>query len=362
MEKEKYYNPKRLLSYQDCVVLMSVGARGIGKTFGIKSLMINEYIKKGKQSVYMRRNDTDLKNMDTFMDDIASVFPYYEFRKTSNTIDIKHVDAEEWETFIYLMALTTVKRFKGPNFPKVAYVVFDEFIIDDRDKRSQRYLPNELECFADLVETVSRTRDVKIIMLSNALSTNNPYFIQFDIESPKPGTITKKIIKEKIEIDGEIFTVDFRMAIELPNSSEYAKEKINTPSGKLSVVLGTASSSINNEFYLDDNAFIQPELTKHKKTFIFNLKYNGIYYGVYRINEAGTTKYLICGYGQNTSNRTICCQVSDMDDKATFIKNKSMCMYTQTLDRFFNNSMIYYDCSKTKSQTHKMFLKWGIIR
>lgn len=57
-------------------------------------------------------------------------------------------------------------------------IIFDEFIID---KGVYKYLPNEVEYFLDLYETISRLRDVKDLFLCTITQTN-PYFIYFDIE------------------------------------------------------------------------------------------------------------------------------------------------------------------------------------
>ena len=52
---EKYYNPHRLLSFEDIWLYLLVGGRGIGKTTGIMSTCLDDFFKNGYEFVYTRR-------------------------------------------------------------------------------------------------------------------------------------------------------------------------------------------------------------------------------------------------------------------------------------------------------------------
>lgn len=61
------------------------------------------------------------------------------------------------------MTLSTAQDLKSTNFSNVTNLIFDEFIIEEGQKKF--YLNNEVEVFLNLVETIARLRDIKIFML-----------------------------------------------------------------------------------------------------------------------------------------------------------------------------------------------------
>lgn len=80
------------------------------------------------------------------------------------------------------MTLSTAQDLKSSNFNKVKNLIFDEFMIEEGQKKY--YLKNEVEIFLNLVETIARLRDVRIFLLGNAVSVTNPYFLYFDLSLP----------------------------------------------------------------------------------------------------------------------------------------------------------------------------------
>ena len=85
MNKEMYYNPSKLLSYNAFLSLV-IGERGVGKTYGFKKFCINHYIKKKKKFAWLRRFGTDLgetfgdpKEPDKFFKGIKTEFPKHDF-------------------------------------------------------------------------------------------------------------------------------------------------------------------------------------------------------------------------------------------------------------------------------------------
>lgn len=101
------------------------------------------------------------------------------------------------------MTLATAQDLKSTNFSKVKTIIFDEFIIENGQKKY--YLKNEVFVFLNLIETISRLRDVRIFMLANSASSTNPYFLYFDLELPynndirtfKDGTILLQYMKNE---------------------------------------------------------------------------------------------------------------------------------------------------------------------
>ncbi len=176
-----YYSFDRVLSH-NAVYNFVVGARGLGKTYGAKKKVISDYINKGWQFIYVRRYSTELKTRITFFADIAHEFPDYGFRVSGWEAQITrtpNADKPKWETFGYFVPLSSSQSMKSVAFPKVRWVIFDEFIIE---KGAIHYLPEEANIFNNFFSTVDRYKDkTRVLFLANALTIMNPYFLEYSI-------------------------------------------------------------------------------------------------------------------------------------------------------------------------------------
>lgn len=184
MSELPYYSFDRLLSYGG-TINMAVGARGLGKTYGAKRLIIRNAVRKDEEFVYVRRFKTELKHVSTFFNDIAAEFPDYEFRVAGRVASYRRRGDEDaaWTTMGYFIALSSAATLKSVSYPKVTTMVFDEFIIETG---SRRYLPGEVDTFLDLYSTIDRNQDrVRVLMLSNAVRSVNPYFVEWRLSPGK---------------------------------------------------------------------------------------------------------------------------------------------------------------------------------
>lgn len=169
-----YWDINKSLSY-NALFNFIIGARGVGKSYGAKKLAIQNFLKKGKQFVYVRRYKEELKKINKFFDDIKGEFPEHEFKVSPPNFIIDNKIAGT------AIPLSTAKIEKSTPYPNVTFIIFDEFILD---KGYHHYLPDEVTNFLELYSTVSRSRDVIVYFLSNALSITNPYFIYFNLSLP----------------------------------------------------------------------------------------------------------------------------------------------------------------------------------
>lgn len=254
-----YWNISKSLSY-NALFNFIVGNRGGGKTFGAKRQVINNYIKKGEQFVYLRRYKTELKKIKTFFEDIANYFPENELKVKGREF---YIDGKKAG---YAMPLSTAKIEKSVSFPKVTMIIFDEFILDNG---TYHYLADEVTTFLEFYETIARTRDVKVYFLSNALTITNPYFLYFNVRVPYNTTISCK---------NDIL-------IELVQNADFIAAKKLTRFGKLIDGTEYGKYAIENSFLRDNKTFIE------KKTgncdYIFAFIYNGVTYGVWRSFKEG---------------------------------------------------------------------------
>lgn len=176
-DSDGWVNWNYILS-QDASFISVVGARGVGKTYGIFKKLIEE----GKKFIYLRRLKSQLDqcsrlegnpfkkiNDDLGMD--IKPFPsggIVSFRKSDKAGDLVAVG----------VALSVVANVRGIDFSDYDYIVFDEFIASI----GERPIKNEFTAFLNFYETVNRNRElhgqkaVKCIMLGNANTLINPYF------------------------------------------------------------------------------------------------------------------------------------------------------------------------------------------
>lgn len=143
-------------------------------------MVVNKFLKKGEEFAYIRRYKPEIaKAVPKFFD---SVNTNGEFQGHS-LIAKGNKFYCDGECFGYAMTLATAQDLKGTSFSKVTTILFDEFLIEEGQKKY--YLKNEVETFLGLVETLARMRDIRIFMLANPGNIyTNPYFLYFDLSVP----------------------------------------------------------------------------------------------------------------------------------------------------------------------------------
>lgn len=258
-----FYSGSRTLTH-NCLFNFVVGPRGDGKTYWSKKWAITDFIKNEAQFIYVRRYAKESKkSVKTFFDDIRHEFPEHELRVVGNEFIIDDMVAG------YCIVLSTAKIEKSVSYPFVNKIIFDEFLIE---KGHYKYLPDEVGSFLNLYETVARPGtghcDVTVFFLANAITWTNPYFLYFSIKQPKKADNNGKMIWK----NGEIL-------VELISDESFINAKKKTRFG--SIIDGTAYGdfSINNQFLLDDNTFIEKKSPNAK--YYFTFKYKGNSFGVW---------------------------------------------------------------------------------
>lgn len=247
-----------MLSY-DRILNFVTGARGIGKSYGLKKYVINRFLKHGEQFIYVRRYKPELKKLKNWFDDISPEFPGVEFKVKGREFYINGKLAG-WG-----IPLSSWQNEKSNAYPNVCTILFDEFI---REKDGVGYLPNEVASLLNLMDTTFRNREnVRVICLSNAVTIINPYFIYFNLI---PNTKRR-------------FNAYQNCLIEIPDSSDFADQRKKTKLGKLIADTEYGRMSLENEFVNDSETFIAKR-TKQSK-FVFTIIFNGVTMGVWFDSE-----------------------------------------------------------------------------
>ena len=248
-----YYDYSKVLSYNAPFTFI-VGARGLGKTYGAKRMVINAYLNHGEQFIYLRRYKTEMSARTTFFNDIAAEFPGYTFRVMGSEFQMtRDPDAKKvkWETMGYGMPLSNAQSKKSMSFEDVRTIIFDEFIIE---KGAVRYLPDEAKVFNDFYSTVDRWQDkTRVLFLANALSIMNPYFTEYHIA---PSQELKRYA------DGFIVA-------HFPDSAQFASEVRQTRFGAF--IDGTAYGdySMGNIFIDNNDALVKRKHAESEYQFTF---------------------------------------------------------------------------------------------
>ena len=233
-----WYSYNRLLSHNGFINVV-LSPRGNGKSYGAKKMIIDDFLKKGYESVYVRRTKVELdKAKKTFFNDIKKEYPNHEFKIQG---DVGLIDGE---VLVHFIPLSTSNNLKSSSYPLVSKIFFDEYIITQTSH--SRYLKNEMTLFYDLIETVFRKRtNTKVIIMSNAVSFVNPLFTDLNIE-PKPDERFQKFC-------------DNLVVLELFTDENFIKEKQETPFGRLIAHKDYGRYAISNTVLEDNNEYILPK-------------------------------------------------------------------------------------------------------
>ena len=121
-----YYDYHRILSY-NCPVNLLFGERGCGKSYGAKKYVIEQYLKKQSQFLYLRRYDNELKEIfeltqgqKEFFDDIKDEFKEHNLKAISRKFMI------DGEVFGFAKRMTEAQDLKSSVYQNVKTIIIDD--------------------------------------------------------------------------------------------------------------------------------------------------------------------------------------------------------------------------------------------
>ena len=244
---EYYYNGNNLLSY-NASISFSMGERSMGKTFFFKRKMIDDFLKKGRTSVYLRREQTQIKSVcKTLFDDVIASEPkYQELEFELSGEDNKMIYSINGEPFCVLLNLKAYNKYKGVPFLPY-YLFFDEFI-----EETGKYLKDEKQAFFSIISTVFRDReDFRILMASNSISYYCWLFEMFNI---RPDNSRRFFKSTSTNANGKK-VVDF--VLELSDGSGQRNEDVKQSRlGMLYRKAGLDDYMISNKSLTDNNEHV----------------------------------------------------------------------------------------------------------
>lgn len=272
----QHYDWNSTLAY-DADITMVCGARGIGKTYGLRLQVIRDYLKNGWRFVEVVRykNQVSLVS-EGYFDRIASngEFENVEFKTEGRLAYLstkkKPNGKPLWELCGYILPLSDEQIYKKKTFNNVKRIIFDEFILNRKDIH-HRYLEAEWEKLSNLVSTVTRERaDVKgikpkLYLLGNALDLVNPYFEQIGIT--------------KVPKRGYSWWGDKHALLHYADDSEYSEAMAKGTLAGWMLNHAGDRENVFNEFLITSGEYITDKTPNAK--FIYGMVYGGKTMGVW---------------------------------------------------------------------------------
>lgn len=355
-----YYDWHKTLSY-NADVTMVVGARGIGKTYGLRKQCIKDFLNHGWRFVEVVRYKKELSKVsDGYFDKLSldADFKDYLFRTDNRYMYIAEDpkgDTDEsgkkikpkWSVIGYFAALTEGQTEKKRTYANVRRLIFDEAILE-RSDRFHRYLPNEFVTLANLVDTASRERadtdgiQPRVYLLGNACDITNPYFMRYGV-----GTDLEFGYRW---YDRKTFLLHY------VKDDEYANEKMSgTVAGRmLSMSSGGAVASLN-EFQTVNTQFVNPKPKRAK--FSFGIVCNGREYGIWNDYSEGFV-YVTENIPNGMEGRTYTLTLAD--SRTNFLMATRLTKVMQSFQQMYWAGIVFYNDIQTKADFQEILNMFGV--
>lgn len=325
-----FYNHNQLSTFQRFLNVI-LGERGVGKTYHFTKCCIDEGLKTKKPSfVWLRRLIKDADNIKSkWWYDVEHEYPSYIFYNKGYEIYAKEKDKEESFVIGYIGSLSDFVRFKSVPFPFVKILVFDEFMAEN----NSRYLPNEVEKFVNLLDSVFRLRKGVVYMLGNSVSIASPYL-------------------EWLGVKGDIFHNRFikgeNYVIENCDYEEFRSVKRMSDVGKIIVGTKYGDYAIDNKFLLDDLTDVKPMTSNMKKEDMYNLRLNGRL-----ICVSWSNGLIYFSVGKDSTYLTYTFYPKDAKDYGCLLLPKKSGHMREILDAFLQDRCLY-DTLSVKNEIVKV--------
>ena len=320
-----FYNPAQTLSY-NYKVNMVCSMRGPGKTFGTLVMLINRFLKYGEQFIYLRRTQEELKECkNKLFDDIKAkeVFPGVELK-----CDGKQLLCNK-EIMGGVQALSKAYQVKSVAWPKVKWILFDEFIIEDT--KVAKYLPNEPMKLEGYMETVGRLRELRVILLGNMATKANPYFDYYRLW-PKANTRIQRNRERGV-------------LLHMWDSEAFRKLKLQTEMGQL-----VGDYMLGNSPFMDNDTFI--EKPKGYLDYMVTYKFNGIEMGQWYAKDAGL--FYLSSQSDPSTKRVLAFDTDSHGPNLIFIKQNKNHPNIKQLRWAYDNGLVRFENLTIKMNLYNM--------
>lgn len=354
----QYYDWERTLSY-DADVTMVIGARGYGKTYGLRRQFLRDYIKGGYRFAEIVRFKEELAGVSAgYFDRLLRTREFEDYecrydthrcyiaRKPDGYDDMEKKPKLKWDTIGYFLPMTKAQVAKKRTYDRVKRIVLDEAVLE-RNDRYHTYLPNEHVILANIVDTLSRERAdtdslrPRVYLLGNACDFGNPYFAAYGVTSDL--TFGYRWFKNKTFL------------LHYVDSGDYGKLKLaGTVAGRMMAGTDEARVASGNEFVGMNSDFVEKK--PKRASFTFGVRYNGKLYGVWADMQEGI--YHVTRGVPN--NSTPIYYLSNDQAQVNYIAAKKTSRVFQIFTEAYYLSLIRYDSVDTKRAFMELLAMFGV--
>lgn len=327
MNNKIFYDVRPCLS-RNAFINIIVGGRGTGKTFNCKKFCIEDWLKHKRQFFYVRRYNTELElSLNGFFEQLQheGYFRDIEFRvQKKKGITTFYIGDD---IIGYACALSTALIMKSASFPDVYNLIFDEALIARGS--GYHYLRNECVQFLELLESIFRLRNGRVMILSNAITVANPYYEYWHI--------LPKLDKEfELYHNGDI-------CFQQVKNEAFTEVKKKSAVGRLIDGSEYGDYSINNVMLQDSDTFIASK--PYGSKFVCIISINGLKQGIWRSDRLGA--YFISGF-YNPTCKTVYAFDTRSHDKDSMLVNKSNSEVFNILKTAYDFGLLYFENQSQK--------------
>lgn len=329
----KYLDLNKILPYQRNFNFIN-GERSIGKSYTIMKFVIKKCLKKGYEFVYIVRTKNQKKSGalgDAFKKVLLNEFNDYRIECTNEDMVnvVENEDKDEKIQLGYCLALSEKTEIKQRSFPKVKYIIFDEYMLETNNQHEYYKGWKEPDEFLNLYHTIDREEDrVICFLLGNNTSFYNPYHLHPAFNIP---FISK----------GELWTSENVLFYWAIASDELKEQKKKSKFIKMIDKTDYSDYAVKGDYIYDEAKLIEP--APKNARLLFTIEINKIHYGFYYISSLFFITPVIKG------NPQIRFVVNRNDMKEGFYLATKDFSYIKLFISIFKRSMIRYDSMQTKA-------------
>ena len=336
-----FYDGTKLLSLKDRngetpEIYICTTNRSAGKTTYFSRVLVNRFLKKGEKFCLLYRFKYELDSIgDKFFKDIKGLFfNEYEMTSASRANGIYHElflhKGEHKQSCGYAVALNSADGLK-----KYSHLLSDTCIIlfDEFQPETNIYCPDEITKFQSIHTSIARgqgkqVRYVPVVMLSNAVTLLNPYFVAFDIST-------------KLQIDTKFYRGN-GLVLEQGYVESAAKQQAESAFNRAFAKDEYQAYSQQNVYLRDNYAFI--EKMNGRSTYLCTLKFGNASYGVRAFSELGI---IYCDdRPDKTFRNRIAVTTDDMAINYVMLKNNEL--FLSQLRWYFNKGCFRFKNLQSK--------------
>lgn len=329
----KYLDLNKILPYQRNFNFIN-GERSTGKSYTIMKFVIKKCLQKGYEFAYIVRTKNQKKSGalgDAFKKVLLNEFNDYRIECTNEDMVnvIENEDKDERIQLGYCLALSEKTEIKQRSFPKVKYIIFDEYMLETNNQHEYYKGWKEPDEFLNLYHTIDREEDrVICFLLGNNTSFYNPYHLHPAFNIP---FISK----------GELWTSENVLFYWAIASDELKEQKKKSKFIKMIDKTDYSDYAVKGDYIYDEAKLIEP--APKNARLLFTIEIIKIQYGFYYLSSLFFITPVIKG------NPQIRFVINRNDMKEGFYLATKDFSYIKLFISMFKRSMIRYDSMQTKA-------------